>query len=76
MGIDQILGAKVVDHTGKIVNADEKMLCGIRGGGGTLGIIVELTIKIYPLKKVYCSSSSLPLPRFDEAEDLTSVSRS
>ncbi len=52
LGVDQILGAKLVNHGGKIVEADPDMLRAIRGGGGMLGVIVELTIKVYPLEKV------------------------
>ena len=52
LGVDQILGAKVVNYEGKIVDADEKMLQVIRGGGGTLGVIVAMRIKVYPLDKV------------------------
>lgn len=48
MGVDQILGAKIVNEEGKVVDADEELLKGIRGGGGAFGVIVELTIKIYP----------------------------
>lgn len=52
LGADQILGAKVVNASGELVDADCPMLKGIRGGGGTLGVIVELTIRVYPLEKV------------------------
>jgi hypothetical protein len=52
MGVDLILGAKLVNHEGRIVEADERMLQAIRGGGGTLGVIVEMTIKVFPLDKV------------------------
>jgi FAD/FMN-containing dehydrogenase len=52
LGVDQILGAKVVNAEGKIVDADEKLLKGIRGGGGAFGVIVELTIKVYPSTSV------------------------
>ena len=52
MGVDQIVGAKVVNANGEIQDADEELLVGIRGGGGSLGIIVELTIKVYPLSTV------------------------
>lgn len=52
MGVDQILGAKIVNWKGRIVEADERMLQAIRGGGGTLGVIVAMTIKVYPLEKV------------------------
>jgi FAD/FMN-containing dehydrogenase len=52
LGVDQIVGAKVVNSKGDIVDADEKMLKGIRGAGGRMGVIGELTIKVYPLKSV------------------------
>jgi hypothetical protein len=52
MGVDLILGAKLVNHEGSIVEADERMLQAIRGGGGTLGVIVEMRIKVFPLDKV------------------------
>lgn len=52
MGVDQILGAKVVNCEGRIVEADNRMLQVVRGGGGTLGVIVAMTIKVYPLDKV------------------------
>ena len=52
LGVDQILGAKVVNYEGRIVEANERMLQAIRGGGGTLGVIVALKIKVYPLDKV------------------------
>lgn len=59
LGADQIVGAKVVDAKGELVEADEELLKGIRGGGGIFGIIVELTIKVYPLKEVSLPSKWL-----------------
>ena len=52
LGVDQIVGAKLVDAKGEVVDTDEKLLNGIRGAGGIFGVIVELTIKVYPLKTV------------------------
>jgi hypothetical protein len=52
LGADQIQRAKLVNAQGKIIDADEKLLKGLRGGGGTFGVIVELTIKVYPLETV------------------------
>lgn len=52
LGVDQITGAKIVKARGEIQTADGELLVGIRGGGGSLGIIVELTIKVYPIDKV------------------------
>ncbi|KAH6976378.1 hypothetical protein BKA56DRAFT_589542 [Ilyonectria sp. MPI-CAGE-AT-0026] len=52
LGADQIVGAKVVNAEGKLVDADDEMLKGLRGGGANLGIVVELTVKAYPLQDV------------------------
>ena len=52
MGMDQILAAKLVNCDGEIVDANPEMLGATRGGGGTLGVIVEVTVKVYPLEKV------------------------
>jgi FAD/FMN-containing dehydrogenase len=52
LGVDQILGATVVTPDGEIVTADEILLEGIRGAGGLFGVIIDLTIKIYPLTNV------------------------
>lgn len=52
LGVDQILGAKLFNWKGERKDAEEELLKGIRGGGGNFGIIVELTVKRYPLEKV------------------------
>lgn len=52
LGVDQIVAAKIVDAKGAVVDADERLLKGIRGAGGVFGVIVEMTIKVYPLKVV------------------------
>jgi FAD/FMN-containing dehydrogenase len=66
LGVDQIVGAKIVDAQGQERTADERLLKVIRGGGGNFGVIVELTVKIYPAEPVRislpdaCSSSQKP----------------
>jgi FAD/FMN-containing dehydrogenase len=52
MGVDQIVAAKLVGAQGKIFDATEELLAGIRGGGSIFGVIVELTVKVYPLPEV------------------------
>lgn len=52
LGADQIVGAKVVNAQGKLVDADERLLEGLRGGGGSLAVVVELVVKAYPLENV------------------------
>ncbi|GFF23999.1 6-hydroxy-D-nicotine oxidase [Aspergillus udagawae] len=49
LGADQILGATVINPDGEIIAADEALLQGIRGAGGLFGVIIDLTIKVYPL---------------------------
>ncbi|KAF5677821.1 6-hydroxy-D-nicotine oxidase [Fusarium circinatum] len=55
LGVDQIIRAKIVNSQGEVQDANEELLVGIRGGGGSLGVIVELTIKIYPIDKILSS---------------------
>lgn len=62
LGIDQIMGATVINAQGKAVVADKKLLEAIRGGGGSMGIIVEMTIKVYPLQEVMMACPTARLP--------------
>ena len=52
LGVDQIVAATVLDASGAIVEADKTLLKSIRGAGGAFGIILDVTIKVYPLKTV------------------------
>ncbi|XWX01101.1 hypothetical protein V2A60_009126 [Cordyceps javanica] len=49
IGAHQIVGAKVVNGEGKLIQADDRLLKAVRGGAAFFGIVVELTIKVYPL---------------------------
>ncbi|KAJ6024873.1 6-hydroxy-D-nicotine oxidase [Penicillium herquei] len=50
LGVDQILNVTLVDPNGDFVEveADDPLLKGIRGAGGVFGVIVDVTIKVYP----------------------------
>lgn len=65
LGSDNTVGARLVDDHGRLVDADASLSKAIRGGGPAVGVIVELTIKVYPLDEVRLSisieNSSLPL---------------
>lgn len=50
LGVDQIIGATIVNGDGKVTKVDEKLLKGIRGAGGIFGVIVDVTVRVYPLK--------------------------
>lgn len=51
LGVDNILSAKLVLADGSLVEADagSELLWGVRGAGGGLGVIVETTVKVYPM---------------------------
>ncbi|KAL0934603.1 6-hydroxy-d-nicotine oxidase [Colletotrichum truncatum] len=51
LGVDQILGARVVLASGEVVDTDDHpdLLWALRGAGnGNFGIVVELRLKLYP----------------------------
>ncbi|RAK95915.1 FAD-binding oxidoreductase [Aspergillus ibericus CBS 121593] len=56
LGVDQILAATIVNPEGEIISADEPTLQGIRGAGGLFGIILDLTIKVYPLPSLFAGA--------------------
>ena len=61
LGVDQILSARLVDAKGQIADADAETLWGIRGGGGNFGVIVELTMKVYPAPPILAGMISFPI---------------
>lgn len=67
LGVDNIVGAKLVNAKGEIVTADEELLKGIRGAGGNFGVIVELTVKAYRLEKVRLGTEERNLHPFVSA---------
>ncbi|KAJ5559035.1 hypothetical protein N7535_009097 [Penicillium sp. DV-2018c] len=56
LGVDQIVGATLVNADGDTIEADENLLWGIRGAGTALGIITKLRIKTYPAQPVLAGS--------------------
>ena len=70
LGVDQIVAATVLDASGAIVEADKTLLKSIRGAGGAFGIILDVTIRIYPLKAV---SLSIPMCSDKKSQRLTTI---
>lgn len=69
LGVDQIVGARVVNAEGEVVDADQEMLWGIRGAGGNFGVIVELMIKVHALSSMLAGFIAFP---FKEARKVLS----
>lgn len=65
IGLDQIVRATVVNAHGELVEADARILNGLRGGGGCLGVVVELVVKLYTIEEASCSVKrvDISLPR-------------
>lgn len=64
LGVDQIVGARVVLSNGEVVDTDDdpELLWALRGAGaGTFGVVVELRVKVYPIPKLYAGFLAFPL---------------
>lgn len=64
LGVDHIVGARVVLADGRLVDADERLLKGLRGGGpSNWGVVVELEIRVHETKQVG-TTTTVPPPLF------------
>ncbi|CAG8275035.1 unnamed protein product [Penicillium salamii] len=51
LGVDNILSATLVQADGSIVEAEagSELLWGVRGAGGSFGVIVDVKVRVYPM---------------------------
>jgi hypothetical protein len=61
LGCDQILGARIVNSDGEIIDADEEILWGLRGGGCNFGVVVSMDIKVYELPTMLAGLIIFPI---------------
>ncbi|KAI0003516.1 hypothetical protein F4779DRAFT_96167 [Xylariaceae sp. FL0662B] len=67
LGVDQILSGRIVTASGEVVVADDvdgdaDAYWALRGGGaGIIGVVSELTIRVYPRPRVYAGYVMFPL---------------
>lgn len=64
---DSLLGAEVVTADGEVVEADDELLWGLRGGGGNFGVVTRFDLALHPVGPiVYAGVRAYPLERLDE----------
>jgi FAD/FMN-containing dehydrogenase len=76
LGVDNLIGADVVLADGSLVRAgeggDEDLLWALQGGGGNVGVVTELRMRLHPVSVVTGGPMLFPLER---AERLTRLYR-
>ncbi|RGP64448.1 6-hydroxy-d-nicotine oxidase [Fusarium longipes] len=64
LGVDNIVGAKIVTANGDLVHANQgsELLWALRGGGGNFGVIVETDVRVYPMSTIQAGFIVYPWP--------------
>ncbi|XEU99854.1 hypothetical protein FSHL1_005141 [Fusarium sambucinum] len=64
LGVDNIVGAKIVTASGDLVhaNGESELLWALRGGGGNFGVIAETNVRVYPMSTIQAGFIVYPWP--------------
>jgi FAD/FMN-containing dehydrogenase len=52
LACDSLVRAELVTAAGSVVEADDDLLWGLRGGGGNFGVVTTFTFQLHPLSEV------------------------
>jgi len=65
LALDNLLGAEIVVADGQVVFADSsqnsELFWAIRGGGGNLGVVTSMLVRLHPIEKVLAGFILFPL---------------
>jgi FAD/FMN-containing dehydrogenase len=67
LACDNLRSAQVVTADGEVIDADEELLWGLRGGGGNFGIVTRFVFDLHPVATVLGGLLMFP---FDRAEEV------
>jgi FAD/FMN-containing dehydrogenase len=67
LACDNLRSAQVVTADGDVIEADEELLWGLRGGGGNFGIVTRFVFDLHPVATVLGGLLMFP---FDRAEEV------
>ena len=70
LACDNLRSAQVVTADGSLIDADEELLWGLRGGGGNFGVVTRFEFDLHPVSTVLGGMMMFP---FDRAEEVLRV---
>src|SRR4051794_22238915 len=66
LACDNLRAAQLVTADGAVIDADEQLLWGLRGGGGNFGIVTRFVFDLHPISTVLGGLLMFPLTRAEE----------
>jgi hypothetical protein len=66
LACDNLRGAQIVTADGALVEADESLLWGLRGGGGNLGVVSRFEFGLHPVSMILGGLLLFPFERAEE----------
>jgi hypothetical protein len=66
LACDNLRSAQLVTADGEVIDADEALLWGLRGGGGNFGIVTRFEFELHPVSTVLAGMLMFPFARAEQ----------